>query len=139
MLLIYTAEKEGFKALLRKFNPKYDLQSRNCFSWITLPALYSETHEKLETLLGRDEIKYFSSTTDLWLSNATEPYLGYSIHYINKRTRVLHSACLQVSYIPECHTTISLNKALAHTIEQWHLDASKMLALLFEIYSWLYW
>ena len=42
MLLIYTVEKEGFKAMLRKFNPRYDLPSRNHFSRVVLPALYSQ-------------------------------------------------------------------------------------------------
>ena len=129
MLPIYTVEKEGFRAMLRKFNPRYDLPSRNHFSRVALPALYSETREKLEALLGGDEIEYFSSTTDLWSSDAMEPYLGYSIHYINKRTWELQSACLQVHYTPEDHTGINLKEALAHTIEEWHLDASKMVAL----------
>ena len=66
MLPIYTVEKEGFKTMLRKFNPRYDLLSRNHFSRVVLPALYSETHEKLETLLGGEEVEYFSSITDLW-------------------------------------------------------------------------
>ena len=129
MLLIYTIEKEGFKAMLRKFNPWYDLLSRNHFSRLVLPALYSETHEKLETLLGGDEVEYFSYTTDLRSSDAMEPYLGYSNHYINKRTWKLHSACQQVHYTPEDHTGINLKEALAHMIEEWHLDANKMVAL----------
>ena len=58
-----------------------------------------------------------------------EPYLGYSIHYINKRTWELRSACLQVHYTPEDHTGINLKEAFAHTIEEWYLDASKMVAL----------
>ena len=70
MLLIQSVEKEGFKAGLRKFNPKYDLTSRNHFSRVMFPTLYSETHEKLGKLLGGDEIEYFSSTTDLWSSDA---------------------------------------------------------------------
>ena len=104
--------------MLRKFNPRYDLPSRNHFSRVVLPALYSETREKLETLLGGDEVEYFSSTTDLWSSDAMEPYLGDSIHYINKRTWELHSACLQGHYTPEDdHTGINLKEALALTID----------------------
>ena len=57
MLPIYTVKKEGFKAMLRKFNPRYDLPSRNHFSRVVLPALYSETREKLEMLLGGDEVE----------------------------------------------------------------------------------
>ena len=73
--------------MLRKFNPRYDIPSRNHFSQVAVPALYSETHEKLEALFRGDEIvEYFSSTIDLWSSDAMEPYLGYSIQYINKRT-----------------------------------------------------
>ena len=115
--------------MLRKFNPKYDLPSRNHFSRVALPAFYSETRKKMEASLTGDEIEYFSSTTDLWSLDIMEPYLGYSIRYINKRTWELWSACQQVRYTPEDHTGINLKEALAHTIEEWHLDASKMVAL----------
>lgn len=52
--------------MLRKFNPRYDLPSRNHFSRVVIPALYSETHEKLETMLKSDGVEYYSSTADLW-------------------------------------------------------------------------
>ena len=58
-----------------------------------------------------------------------EPYLGYTIHYFNKRTWELQSACLQVHYTPEDRTGVNLKQALAHTIEDWHLDAKEMVAL----------
>ena len=80
-------------------------------------------------LLGGDEIESFPSTTDLWSSDAIEPYLGYSIHYINMRTWELLNAFLQVHYTPEDHTGINLKEALVQTIEEWHLDANKMVAL----------
>ena len=112
-----------------KFNPRYDLLSKNHFSHVAIPALYSETHEKLEALLRSDEVEYYSSTADLWSSDAMEPYLGYTIHYLNKRTWELQSACLQVHYTPEDHTGVNLKQALAHTIEEWHLNANNMVAL----------
>ena len=80
-------------------------------------------------LLGGDEIEYFTSTTDLWSSNAMKPYLGYFIHYTNKRTWEMHSACLQVHYTPEDHTSIKLREALTHTIEECHLNTNKMAVL----------
>ena len=43
-----------------------------------------------------------------------ERYLGYTIHYLNKQTWELQSACLQVHYAPEDHTGINLKQAL-HT------------------------
>ena len=88
--------------------------SRNHFSRVAVPALYSETHEILEASLTGDKIEYFSSTTDLRSSDAMEPYFGYLIHYIiNKRMWELRSACQQVHYIPDDYTG---KEALAHTI-----------------------
>ena len=55
--------------------------------------------------------------------------MGYSIRYIDMRTWELHSVCLQVYYTPEDHMGINLKEALAHIIEEWHLDANKMVAL----------
>ena len=115
--------------MLRKFNPWYDLPSRSHFSHVAILALYSETCEKLEALLRSDEVEYYSSTADFWSSDATEPHLGYTIHYLNKQMWELQSACLQLYYTPEDHTDINLKQALAHTIEKWHLNANNVVVL----------
>ena len=49
MLPISTVEKPGFKAMLRKFNPRYNLPSRNHFTKVSIPELVAETKGSIET------------------------------------------------------------------------------------------
>ena len=40
-----TVERAGFKHMIHKLNPKYDLPSRKYFSRHAIPTLYSEVHD----------------------------------------------------------------------------------------------
>ena len=48
MLPVYTVEKSGLKQMLNKFNPRYDVPSRNHFSRVAIPALYSEVKSEIQ-------------------------------------------------------------------------------------------
>ena len=76
--------------MLKAFNPRYILPSRNYFSHTALPNLYAETCEKIKSKLSSNEVNFFSATTDLWTSSAKDPFMSYSIHYISA-TWVLHT------------------------------------------------
>ena len=46
--------------------------------------MYEEYREKVEaSLSSADYYDYYKSTTDLWSSRTTEPYLSLTVHYIN--------------------------------------------------------
>jgi len=45
MMLIYTVEKEEFKALLESFDSKHEVPSRKYFYQTALPALYTKAQE----------------------------------------------------------------------------------------------
>ena len=46
--------------------------------------MYEEYREKVEaSLSSADYYDYYTSTTDLWSSRTTEPYLSLTVHYIN--------------------------------------------------------
>ena len=85
MLPAYTIEKSGFKQMLNKFNPHYDVPSHNHFSRVAIPALYSEVKSEIQQKINDQQFVYYAGTTDLWLSIITsEPYLSYTIHFIDK-------------------------------------------------------
>ena len=48
MLPAYTVEKSGFKQMLNKFNPRYDVPSCNHFSRVAISALYSEVKSEIQ-------------------------------------------------------------------------------------------
>uniref|UniRef100_A0A1X7V255 BED-type domain-containing protein n=1 Tax=Amphimedon queenslandica TaxID=400682 RepID=A0A1X7V255_AMPQE len=52
MLPIYTVEKNGFRDMLKSFDPRYELPSRKYFSQVAIPALYVATTDKVKQELA---------------------------------------------------------------------------------------
>ena len=119
-LAINTVEKLGFRNLLEKLDPQYDLPSSKYFSKIAIPALYEETRQKI--VFDLKEVGFFSATTDMWSSITGEPYLSYTVHYISHEWK-LESKCLQTLYFPVDHTAENIAETLQDTLEQWGLES----------------
>jgi len=82
MLPIYAVENKKFKALLETFDSKYKMPSCKYFSQTALPALHNKTRETVNK--ESEEVKeYFAATTNLWSSATSEPYINYTVHFIN--------------------------------------------------------
>ena len=128
MLPAYTVEKPGFIQLLTKFNPRYKLPSRNYFSRVAIPSLYSEVKSEIQQKINDQHFTFYAGTTDLWSSITSEPYLSYTIHYIDKNWNMC-SRCLQTHYMPEAHTAVNLQEALTSSLEHWNLDPDKQVAI----------
>ena len=128
MLPAYTVEKSGFKQMLNKFNPRYDVLSRNHFSRVAIPALYSEIKSEIQQKINNQQFVYYAGTTDLWSSITSKPYLSYTIHFIDKNWNMC-SKCLQTHYMPEAHTGINLQEVLTSLLDQWNLDSEKQVAI----------
>ena len=56
MLPIRTVEKPGFKAMISRFNPKYQLPSRSYFSRVAIPSLYTTTRESVQRSIKEDTV-----------------------------------------------------------------------------------
>ena len=84
MFPAYTVEKVGFKQMLSKFNPRYEPPSRNYFSRVAILALYLEIKSEIQQKINDQYFTFYAGTTDLWSSITSEPYLSYTIHYIDK-------------------------------------------------------
>lgn len=126
MMPLYSVEKSGFKHLLHTFDPHYEVPSRNYMSRVAIPSLYNATKDQvLKSIQGS---QYFSSTTDLWSSNTTEPYMGFTVHYINNAWEI-QSKCLQTLYFPESHTGENLSEGLCDTLKSWGLKESQQVCI----------
>ncbi|KAF3836730.1 hypothetical protein F7725_004194 [Dissostichus mawsoni] len=101
MVPIYTVEKNGFIKMLQTIDPKYQLPSRKHFATVALPNLYNKTRARVAEQL--QNIVYYSTTTDLWSSRTTHPYLSLTVHFIDGEW-ALRGMCLQTSYFPDDHT-----------------------------------
>ena len=75
MLPIATVDKPGFRAMLHKFNPRYQLPSHNHFTKVCIPNLVSETRSMIEKQIAVGNVGCYSATTDLWSSAAGDPYI----------------------------------------------------------------
>ena len=114
----------GFVKMLAKFN---NLPSRNYFSRLAIPLLYSEVKNNIQQQVNNGQF-FYAGTTDLLSSLISEPYLSYTIHYKDKQWN-LCANCLQTHYMPEAHTGINLRESVESTLSQWGLDPEKEICI----------
>ena len=115
MLPIYTVERE-----LRHFNPRYQLPGRNYFTRVAIPSLYTATKEAVQQKI-KNEMDFFAATTDLRSSASMEPYLSFSIHFIDHSWN-LKSFCLQSQFMPEDHTGVNISESITEIVQYWNLN-----------------
>ncbi|KAK6181771.1 hypothetical protein SNE40_009558 [Patella caerulea] len=96
MLPFYTVEKEGFNRMLKAFDSRYNLQGRKYFS-SAIPKLYQTVYDQIleEVLMA----SFYAGTTDLWSSKVMEPYMSYTIHYIDQDWNLI-TRHLQTIFFP---------------------------------------
>ncbi|XP_073714924.1 E3 SUMO-protein ligase ZBED1-like [Misgurnus anguillicaudatus] len=111
--------KEGFKNLIQTLDKRYTIPSRTYFSQVAIPQLYVECRNKTEAELMH--VEYYATTTDLWSSRTTEPYLSLTVHFINDDFE-LKTRCLQTAYFPADHTGQNIAQGLKECLSSWHLN-----------------
>nr|XP_024661555.1 zinc finger BED domain-containing protein 1-like [Maylandia zebra] len=126
MLPINTVENEGFKQLIKVLDPRYQLPGRKHFSQIALPMLYRECREAVEKEL--QTVSFFATTSDMWSSRTSEPYLSLTAHYIDQDWN-LKSKCLQAAYLPDDHTGEVIALGLSEALASWGLSEDKQVCI----------
>ena len=109
----------AFKQLLRAFDPQYELPSCKYPSNTAILVFYYKMHDEVVSEVSWAE--FFSTTTDLWSSNAMQPHINYTFHFIGEDWK-LHSYCLQRMFCPEDHTGDDLAAALQSSQQAWNLQ-----------------
>ena len=66
---------------------------------------------------------------DLWSSSASQPYLSYTVYFINDDWK-LCSKCLKTAFCPEDHTGENLAEFLQDVLMAWGLDTTKQVCLM---------
>ena len=74
MLPISIVDNDGFRELVSKLNPRYDMPHKDHFNRLAIPSLYEITKEDIQHKII-NEMGNFSATADLWSSCTSEPYL----------------------------------------------------------------
>ena len=96
MVPIQVVEREGFKQLVNTLDPRYTVPGRKYFSETALPNLYDSCRQTLMNELQK--VQHFATTTDLWSSRTSDPYLSLTVHFIDESWQ-LKSNCLQTSFL----------------------------------------
>ena len=120
--------KDLWQCLSILIHDNYKLPSRHHFSRVAIPDLYATTKkERIQVELQQD-MEFFSATTDLWSSATMQPYISYSVHFIDRCWR-LKSYCLQTHFIPEDHTGANIKDHLLESLSRWNLALEKQVAI----------
>ena len=123
---VYTIEKSGFKLLVSKLNPRYNLPSRKHFTEVEIPKLYAEVRDTVvKPKLA--EVEFFSATTDLRTSRAKHPYLSLTVHFIDPSWS-LQAIILETIPMFEDHSGQNIAEAFVDVLGNWDLDISKLVA-----------
>ena len=104
------------------------MPNRNHFTKVSIPGLVAETKGCIEKEISDGNVNYFSATTDLWTSAAGDPYITFTIHFINHYWE-LKSYCLQMHYLPQDHNATNIKEVLTETLELWKLEAVKLVGI----------
>ncbi|XP_063075476.1 E3 SUMO-protein ligase ZBED1-like [Engraulis encrasicolus] len=119
MVSVNTVTKDSFKSLLRTMDKRYVLPSRTYFNQVAIPHLYGECKAKVTSEL--ENMEFYASTTDLWSSRTTEPYMSLTVHFVNENFE-LCSRCLQTTYFPTDHTGENIAAGLKECLANWGLN-----------------
>lgn len=123
---LQTVEGIGFNKMIKVLDPRYELPSRKFFSQSAIPRMYVECREKIAKNIKH--LQFFATTSDLWSSRTSEPYLSLTIHYINDQWE-LCNATLQTTYFPEDHTGEQIAAGLREALEIWELEEKRMTSM----------
>ena len=126
MMPLSVIDKSAFRGMLKAFDPQDEPQSRKYISGTAIPAMYEQTRSSVTTEV--QGAAFFSATTDLWSSSASQPYHSYTVHFINDDWK-LCTKCLQTVFCPEDHAGENLAECLQDTLISWGLDANKRVCL----------
>ena len=126
MVSLHTVEKPGFRHLVAKLDPKYNLPSRKYFSKQEIPSLFAQV--RTDVMKKVSEANYYAATTDLWTSSCNHPYLSYTVHFINNEWKMC-SFCLDTVPLFEDHTGQNLAEAFQDILRNWELDSDNLVGI----------
>ena len=126
MLPLQIVNKPGFRHMLSKLIPRYNLPSRRHFSDISIPRLFSQIRDSV-VRPKLEQTVYFSATTDLWTSANIIPYLTFTVHFIDCHWS-LCSFCLETLPLFKDHTGENIADAICDVLSNWNLDPRNLIA-----------
>lgn len=116
----------GFVDMVSILDRRYKIPSRNYFSQVAIPDMYNTCRTSVSFELSG--VEYFASTTDLWSSRTTEPYLSFTVHFLSSDFE-LKTRCLETVYFPESHTGENIAQGLREVLASWDLPEQRQVCI----------
>ncbi len=126
MVSVNMVPKDRFENLLHTLDRRYVISSRTYFNQVAIPQLCAECKEKVVTELKN--VEYYATTTDMWSSRTTEPYLSLTVHFVNDNFE-LKSRCRQTAYFPTDHTGENIALGLRECLSSWGLNEEEQMCI----------
>lgn len=111
-------ENEGFRSLITRLDPRYEIVSRSHLTNVLLPDRYKDEKEKLIHELST--IDYVAATTDHWTSRANDSYATMTAHYITDQW-VLKSPVLFTRAEGRRQTAVILSEEMSSALEEFEI------------------
>ena len=123
MLPISVVQGPGFKHMIGKLEPRYQVPHRKTFTERVLPEHFVKVKDTVTSVVSK--ASSFAVTTDCWTSRANEAYMGVTIHTITDDWDLAHFT-LQNKALPDQHTAENLAEALLTVLWDWNLDPATL-------------
>lgn len=116
----------GFVDMIGILDRRYQIPSRNYFSQVAIPQMYDTCRKSV--MLELSGVDYFASTTDLWSSRNTEPYMSFTVHFLTQDFE-LKTRCMETMYFPDAHTGENIALGLREVLASWNLREDQQVCI----------
>ena len=118
MVPISVVEREGFRNMLNKFDPRYKVPGRTYFSNQIIPQKYGQIKELVrQELIKCDSI---ALTTDFWTSISNDSYITITAHFIDNEWE-LQERLLQTRGVSGSHAADHVADLLMECAVEWDI------------------
>ena len=121
-----TVDKPGFRFMISKLNPRYQLPSRKHFSDYEIPRMYSDVRDNV-VVPRLSQANSFAATTDMWTSGSNDAYITVTVHFINNEWE-LCAYCLETVPMFSDHTGPNIADTISAILDNWDLSKDKLVA-----------
>ena len=121
-----TVDRPGFRFMVSKLNPRYQLPSRRHFSDSEIPSLYSHVRDNVVAPMLK-QAKFYAATTDMWTSSSNDSYITVTVHFISSNWD-LQSFCLHTVPVFTDHTGQNTADAITDILDNWGLSRNDLVA-----------
>jgi hypothetical protein len=113
---------------MQVLEPRYKIPARTTLYRKIIPDVYHKAVKSVKKSLASDFLSKsqyaaapaYSFTTDVWTSRAMDPYISFTLSYINEQCQ-LKAFALENKHFPGNHTASKILETLEKSIDEWEL------------------